>query len=257
LRNPFIKIMTEQYYKMVLAEYPIYYQLRNETAAKWFEWHICPANEIPDYAIRLTDEILEKNRSLFSLETPEDYMEYRLLVSQTCRLLAENERFIIHSVAFIWKGLAWLLTAPSGTGKTTQFKLWKTLWPDEVRILCGDMPLLHIRPDEKIWVYPSPWNGNERFGFNSHDPIPLGGIVYLEQGVNNKIEAADLHKIILPLWNQDADYEDTELQIRSRAYFFDYLLSCYPVWMLINRGDRKSAMMTRYTIEQYLQEKKE
>ena len=198
------------------------------------------------------EDLLERRRPIFSAGVPDDYMEYRVCVEVTGRALADRGCFLFHATAFEWRGFAWLMTAPSGTGKSTQYHNWKKLWPDEVSILCGDMPALSLDDGGNVWVHPSPWNGKEREGFENHHSVPLGGIVFLKQGDADSIENAPLDKLIRPLWHQFIGQADTELQIRNREHFLDHMLRHYPFWLLENRGDYSSAQLTKSTFEEYL-----
>ena len=65
-------------------------------------------------------------------------------------------RAVFHGAAFVWRQKAWLFAAPSGTGKTTQYRLWKLLFGDEIQMLCGDKPVIEIEHGGTT-VFPSPW----------------------------------------------------------------------------------------------------
>ena len=64
------------------------------------------------------------------------------LCTKACAALLPHGRAIIHAVCFVWCGKAWLICAPSGVGKTTHYKQWKRLFPNEVEMLNGDKPVL-------------------------------------------------------------------------------------------------------------------
>ena len=97
--------------------------------------------------------------------------EYKSLIGLVSDKLMLSDRLIFHSVAFALRGRAWLLTAPSGTGKTTQYMNLKKLYGDEIRIICGDNPVLHFMQDGTIMVHPSPWKGKEKLGSNLTAPL--------------------------------------------------------------------------------------
>ena len=238
--------------KMTLGNVDLYYNLRFEDTAKWFRWHMLPEAASEQKPIVLSDELFQIRKPEFIPGTPDGYIEYRTLVEDTGRALCEQGVFIIHAVAFSWNNYAWLFTAPSGTGKTTQYRNWKQLWPDEVQILCGDMPVLRTDEKDDIWVCPSPWNGKERLGFDAHSDYPLGGVVWLRQSEENHMSPVNIHEMVWPVWHQFIGQCNTELQIRSRERFENLLLQKYPVWLLKNRGDSDSARLARNTFESYL-----
>ena len=70
--------------------------------------------------------------------------EFETLVISVSDALMRRRRAIFHGVAFRWKDRAWIFAAPSGVGKTTQYRNWKKLWGDEVEIICGDKPVLQF-----------------------------------------------------------------------------------------------------------------
>ena len=253
--------MEKQFYVISYAGLKVYYTLRYPDAAVFFGWHIKPYSRVEgsiliDDVISLSESLRRKREGIFYPGTKDAFKEYRILVEPTGKLLSLNRRFIMHAVAFIWKERAWLFTAPSGTGKTTQYLNWKNTWPEEVEILCGDMPVLEWKENEQIWVHPSPWNGSEQFGKKNHKAAPLGGIVYLAQGVEDRICKADFHRLAKPLWHKMIGQADTEEQICARAAFLDHMCRKYPVWMLVNRGDVCSAVLTRAEFETCFQEER-
>ena len=219
------------------------YALQFEDTYKWFRWHMVPTTKENKNPIRITDELIRERRFVFAPGTPDSFIEYRTLVESTGKELCKYSIFIMHAVAFLWEGYTWLLTAPSGTGKTTQYLNWKNLYPDEVSIICGDIPVLKEEKNQIVYVYPSPWNGKERIGFENHESYPLGGIIYLVQSDHNKMEIANFRELVLPLWCQFVGLPDTEFQIRLKEHFANLLFSRYPIWKFENRGDISSTIL--------------
>ncbi len=174
------------------------------------------------------------------------YVEHMELCTHMSDLLLPFERVFFHCTAFLWHGQAWAFTAPSGTGKSTQYLLWKLLFGDEIQIICGDKPILERRNDEFI-LHSSPWNGKENMGrFLS---APLGGIIFLEQADANSMERMQ-NGMALPIYSQFIySPVDTEA-IRSVCRIEDALLRTVPVWRLKNRGDRASAKLCHDTLEE-------
>ena len=81
------------------------------------------------------------------------------LCAKACAALLPHGRAIIHAVCFVWCGKAWLICAPSGVGKTTHYKQWKRLFPNEVEMLNGDKPVLKF---EKQYITVRLRRGQER-----------------------------------------------------------------------------------------------
>ena len=68
-------------------------------------------------------------------ESPGPWTEFYQLSGLVSRFLLKYNRCIFHGVAFLWKDQAWIITAPSGTGKTTQICLWQKLFGREIEIM--------------------------------------------------------------------------------------------------------------------------
>ena len=109
------------------------------------------------------------------------------------RLLFDFNGIMIHAAAIIFKNKAYLLAAPSGTGKTTQIMLLKQNFEDDIEILCGDKPFIRFIDDTPI-VYGSPWMGKE--GFGSAKSAPLAGIYLVTRANECSIEKADFSKML-------------------------------------------------------------
>lgn len=203
--------------------------------------------------LRLSDDLWERHRKESPDYYSDAYTEYCALIGLTSRELLKEGYCIFHGMAFMWKGKAWLFTAPSGTGKTTQYLLWNTLFGDEITLINGDKPLIQTCKSGKVYVHPSPWNGKEElFGCESAE---LAGIIYLSQSKENTICRMTSRDAILPIYSQFLYYGEFEDEIRAVGVMEDRILRNIPIWKLENLGDEDSVMLTRKTMEEYLNEK--
>ena len=160
------------------------------------------------------------------------YAEYKAFLGRIGDELLPKEILMLHCVAFVWHGTAWLLSAPSGTGKTTQFKNLKQLYGDGVQILCGDNPFLRFS-HEKVTVYPSPWNGKEElFGAEG---APLAGIICLRRGEEDIVEPVNPRLAVVHVYRSVIHTGQTEEQIKAAAAFTEALLFRVPIWNMFNR----------------------
>ena len=173
------------------------------------------------------------------------FAEYNLLMDRLAALLPRYGRGLFHGVALAVGQRAWLLTAPSGTGKTTQYRLWKQLYGDGVRLICGDKPILEFAPGG-VTVHPSPWMGKERLPGGA--PAPLAGTVYLEQGDHNAIAPLPPERAVVPLDTQFLLRPETAEDLHPTARQLQQLLTAAPVWKLVNLGDPDSARLTHDTL---------
>ncbi len=112
-------------------------------------------------------------------------------------------------------------------------------------MISGDMPALE-RKGDAITVHPSPWNGKENIG--SFLSAPLGGVVLLEQGRENRMERISTRKAIVALMRQFVADPSTEEEILALCAILDALLH-RPVWKLVNTGDLASTELLRKTLK--------
>ena len=209
------------------------------------------------YMISVDAQYMQDNRWLVSDDEQSDaFLEYQCLMLATGNHLLSVSRALFHGVAFIWHDLAWIMTAPSGTGKTTQYRLWRRLWRKEIQIINGDKPLLECRNDDTVCVHSSPWMGKENLGRPGLQ-AKLGGIILLEQGDHNEIRRMNSGEAVIPLWLEFVSEPENTEQILYQADVLDRILNTVPVWKLINIGDEDSAILTRNALSEYLEEKNE
>lgn len=178
------------------------------------------------------------------------YAEMMELCPRVSDALLPFGRLVFHSLAFEWRGRVWLLTGPSGAGKTTHYLRWKLRYGEELRLLNGDKPLLEIPPEGAITVHPSLWYGKE--GMQQYFSGPLGGIILLEKAEQNQMrrmtprEAAGCLFTQLLITRRDAD------SVRRACALEQALLERTPLWLLQNRGDSAAAELCRDTLSKEL-----
>lgn len=249
-------------YQIILADIPLNIQVASEETEKdlalWLLKEGYPlyredtAEEIPP----VTQEELNRARVYYAelyeaagLKLTEPVLEYELMQTRFSDALLKHGASIFHGAAFEWRGRAYIFTAASGTGKTTQYRRWRECFGEEVRIMNGDKPVLKIEDidgEPMVTVYPSPWHGKERYGRGT--VAPLAGIIYLEQGDHNEIRRLTPEETGIPLFTQlifSADDADT---IRLGADWISRLAKAVPVWKLVNLGDHDSARLTHDAI---------
>ena len=176
------------------------------------------------------------------------YSEYVCSCSYACDRLLKSRRMVFHGAAMLWNDQAYIFSAPSGTGKTTQLKLWEKLFPAETTILNGDKPILDAGNPEKIMVYPSPWKGKE--GYGRDDIIaPLGGIILLRQAAENSIKQLEPVESSRFLFARVCSTFRTKEEILNTASMIESVVSAVPVWLLCNKGDDDSVRMTYQTLQ--------
>ena len=94
-------------------------------------------------------------------------------------ILQQHRTILIHASQIALNGRGILFTAPSGTGKSTQAKLWRD--HRGARIICNDRTLIHDG-----FTYGYPMDGSEPVC--SGERYQLGAIVVLGQSPENTIQ---------------------------------------------------------------------
>ena len=200
--------------------------------------------------VGLDEEDLQLIRQTYTDDIPFYSAEYNVLAGLVSGRLHRYGRAVFHGVSFLWRGRAWILTAPSGTGKTTQYYNLKTLFGDQIRIMNGDKPVLQAAEDGRIIVHPSPWNGKERLG--TMETAELAGIIYLEQGEQNRIYKMEPEKAVVPILLQFITFLKNEEQVRYLFRIEETILQKIPVWKMVNNGNLQSTKMLYDTMELYM-----
>lgn len=112
-------------------------------------------------------------------------------------LLNQNNRMILHSAYICVNGEAVLFTAPSGTGKTTQAKLWEQ--HKNAEIINGDRVCLSVDNDI-VMAHGIPIAGTSRICKNRS--MKVRAIVVLEQANENTIECLSEIKAFQKLYSE-------------------------------------------------------
>ena len=208
----------------------------------------CPANDRDIPAVEISPRRLQTASRIYPPDSAAYYVEYMELCPAISSAITVFDRIVFHAVSFIWKDLAWLVTAPSGTGKSTHYCLWKLLCPDEIQIINGDKPIVYIENDE-VFATTSPWAGKENM--SQRLSAKLGGIIVLEQSDSNEITRLTVHESAGKVFSQFLFDCNTEQEAKTACRIAEKMLKT-PVWLLKNRGDIESAKLCRKTLQIYL-----
>ena len=127
-------------------------------------------------------EMTELMRSSDAPDAP--HAELLSLHRSIAEQLPRVGRFLIHGAAISWRGRGILFLAPSGTGKSTHIRLWRSTLGEGVGIVNGDKPIVDASGDVPT-VYGTPWAGKENWQRNVS--VPLGAICILRRGETDAI----------------------------------------------------------------------
>ena len=146
--------------------------------------YIMPPRDHFDIDAVADREDVEREMAAYDVPHAEDYCEsiclYRAIAEQLPRL----SRFVFHGAAVSIGGKGFIFTAPSGTGKTTHVELLMKNYPDDVGIINGDKPVIHIT-EGGARVCSTPWAGKEDMQQNTIKP--LLGICLVRRSKTNAI----------------------------------------------------------------------
>lgn len=88
----------------------------------------------------------------------------------------------MHASVIVHNGRAYLFTARSGTGKSTQSRMWLES-VDGAKLLNDDNPIVRVLEDGEVRVYGSPWSGKTHCYINEN--YPAGAFVQIVRAPHN------------------------------------------------------------------------
>lgn len=146
-------------------------------------------------------------------------------------ILLRFQTVLLHASQVSYKNKGILFTAPSGSGKTTQARLWEQY--KEAEIICNDRVLIRKCLD-RYQTYGFPLDGSQPIHKNKS--CELGAIVLLEQGKENHIQRLPVSSAVSRLMEQTVlDEWNAASRERTLLFWVDmvvtvpvYLLTCTP-----------------------------
>ena len=171
----------------------------------------------------------------------ESYAEFSNIQAETGDALLLQNRMLFHGVGMIYKERGYILTAPSGTGKSTQFRNLHTIYGNECRIINGDKPVVRRMDRNTYWIYPSPWNGKENWA--GKESALLKAVVWLEQGSENQIRECTPSEMVIPIFNEVIYSAPDSETVHEACNMIDGILSSIPVYRFVNTGELSSSKM--------------
>jgi hypothetical protein len=109
-------------------------------------------------------------------------LEFPLPELLMINLLARGRGVEIHGCGVIDRdGTAYLFAGQSEAGKSTTARFWHK---EGATILSDDRVILRLR-DGQVWIYGTPWHGEEEFAFPAS--APLSRLFFLDHGLGNRV----------------------------------------------------------------------
>ena len=149
-------------------------------------------DEPADFSVIITQEDIdfEYQRELLCAEhegrkplnTSEEYREELAVYRKIAEKMPDYETILFHGSVIAVDGRGYLFTAKSGTGKSTQRRLWEKY--SSAKVINDDKNFITLK-DDKLYISPNPWCG-KHFKQNNINST-LNVIIFLYQNKINEI----------------------------------------------------------------------
>lgn len=182
--------------------------------------------------LRVTQEEIEQERSSQTYDFSNGYLETVCLYRKMALEMLQHDVFILHASVMEVDGQGYAFLAPSGTGKTTQTRLWLKHFADRARVINGDKPMIRVVPHGDSWqfvAYGTPWCGKENMGCNAS--VPLKALFLLERSVVPSCEPASQEYCVDRIFHQLLMPRQPEQMERLLA-MADHLVETVPSFVL-------------------------
>lgn len=185
-------------------------------------------DQTPELVASVADEELQAELERATEAVHKEHAECVAIYRKIADQLPFYDRMVVHGAAITYKDAGILFVAPSGTGKSTHIKLWKKHLKQDVDIVNGDKPILHIQ-DDAVTVYGTPWAGKE--GWQKNRCAPLKAICIVRQSKTNRIEKIAAQSQLASLLKQ-IYLPQGAAAIQKTLALFDALTNTVPIYIL-------------------------
>ena len=145
---------------------------------------------------------------------------------------------VFHSSAISYKGSGILLSAPSGTGKSTHAELWKEVYGEDVVHFNDDTPVLKVE-NNTVYAYGTPWSG--KTAINKNIKVPLKAIVSLDRAQENSVKELRGLNAFYRVFNEFRKPPEGGLLDNCLA-LIEAILEKVPVYELLCNKDKSAAI---------------
>lgn len=158
--------------------------------------------------------------------------------------IVEQGGFILHASCVEHEGGAILFTAPSGTGKSTQARLWQELRGAE--IINGDR--IAVLCDNGIHAAGIPYSGSS--GISKNVILPLRAIVYLAQAPQTTIRNMRGREAFCRVWEGISVNAWDPAEVDRCAQTVSRVVSGVPIYYLACTPDESAVGILEETLTQ-------
>ena len=212
----------------------------------------------PEFFLEVTPQDLVYEQLLWEREAVEEglkirkffdpFLERATILRKIAVELLNRNTILLHGSTIGVDGVAYLFTAPCGTGKSTHTRFWRESFGDRAVMVNDDKAFLRITP-EGVFAYGSPWSG--KHGLDTNICLPLRGICFLKRGGENRIVRAAPDAYFAELVHQTLIPED--ISGHSKGIGLVDLLSCQvPLWEMECTKDHSAATVAHDAMSNYI-----
>ena len=189
-------------------------------------------NESPKIVLSATQEEIEEERSKQADIFSDGYLETICLYRKLALEILKFDVFLMHASVVEVDGEGYAFLAHSGTGKTTQTRLWLEHFGDDACVVNGDKPLIRMIPTDggyQFFAYGTPWCGKE--GMNSNQHVPLRAMFLVQRAPEPSCITVSTD-ISLPLVFRQLLLPKQPQALEHMLDLADHLLNTVPCWLL-------------------------
>ncbi len=186
----------------------------------------------PEFVLTVSYEEIREERAKQTADFSDGYLEAVCMYRKLALEMLRYGVFIMHASVIEVDGQGYAFLARSGTGKTTQTRLWLEHFGNRARVINGDKPLIRVVPDGDRWrfiAYGTPWCGKENMGCNAS--VPLKALFLLERATEPSCEEASYEYSVARIFHQML-MPKQEQQMHSLLNMLDRLIEFLPIYIL-------------------------
>lgn len=221
-------------------------QYHLENKSEWRTYYRTSPGETP-YACVVWSRGQDKHITCFFLEGKEMYLNYSRNITNHIgleNLLRVKKGLLLHAAFIRWKEKGILFSAPSGTGKSTQARLWNEY--EGAEIVNGDRTA--IRCINGTWkAYGLPYAGSS--GIYRNESANIKAIVVLRQAAVNCIKKISVIEAIHYLYSEITIHRWDKEFIDETVEIMKVLFSEIPVFLLECRPEYEAVAILKKAIE--------
>lgn len=198
------------------------------------------------FSVSVNAEDIKAERDASATSYKDAYYESTAIYRKIAEKLPEYDGFLFHGSVIELNGVAYVITAHSGVGKTTHTGLWLSEFGDEVSIINGDKPIIRFI-DGVPYACGTPWMGKEGYGKN--DMKPLGGFVFLSRGEKNKAAPITPSDAVTRFMSQIYLPKKNKMNLLKTMQLADRVIKSSKLINLECNMDKEAAHVCRAAIE--------